>query len=132
LQTNDVFPRIAPWIRDDTLISPSRDYPPYTVWEGDLSPGEVISSRSESRPIGGTIESDGQVIRFIPKVLVLTYENVHTITKDNPSGRGLGVLSFHYRDDPRARGDYEFGCRSTCPVCRTATKTLSRRAHPEA
>lgn len=38
IQNGDSFPSNAPWIRTMSL-SPTRNYPPYLIWEGDLTSG---------------------------------------------------------------------------------------------
>jgi hypothetical protein len=42
LKAGDSFPTSTPWVRT-TPLSNARDYPPYTVWEGDLREGEDIT-----------------------------------------------------------------------------------------
>jgi hypothetical protein len=39
--TNDAFPTRVPWQRSRPL-DPAKDYPPYKVWEGDLTQGQDI------------------------------------------------------------------------------------------
>jgi hypothetical protein len=42
LRTNDKFPSATPWVRTDELSS-GRNYPPMTIWEGDLVEGDHVA-----------------------------------------------------------------------------------------
>jgi hypothetical protein len=41
LRTGDSFPTTTPWMRSVPL-DPARDWPPFSVWEGDLRQGEDV------------------------------------------------------------------------------------------
>jgi hypothetical protein len=42
LRTNDKFPTATPWIRAHE-VSPERNYPPMTIWEGELAEGDHVA-----------------------------------------------------------------------------------------
>lgn len=174
--SGDSFPTKSPWIRSQPLQD-DRNWPPYKVWEGDLTKGEdvlfitptiwewdigksfwngliewfaktddkfgkkakeVISGQLPAygwifdaaslgiqvlatlpgmwsvfgepmtRPIGTQRNpADPKGVLFNPQTLALTYETAELLsTTENPHGKGIGILSFRYVDDPHLWGDY--------------------------
>ncbi|MGD9526377.1 hypothetical protein [Pseudonocardia sp.] len=63
--------------------------------------------RAGSRPIGVTRDpANPENGVFNPQVLELTRASAEALISANPSGRGNGVLSVQYQDDPYLRGNY--------------------------
>lgn len=61
----------------------------------------------ESRPIGMVPDpKNPKTFMFNPYMLVLNYENADRIAREQPSGRGRGVLTVRYLESPVLRGDY--------------------------
>jgi hypothetical protein len=173
--SGDTFPGGAPWI-DNQTAAPGKNYPPYTIWEGDLSQGgntvfltpsiwewdpgndfwtglinwhlntdtqfgqkakEIyggqfspyawifdavslgiqtvatipgfwsIGGQGQTRPIGAQRDPNNpKGILFNPLTLALNYDTAESLVNANPFGKGLGILTFRYVDDPTLRGDY--------------------------
>ncbi len=173
--SGDAFPTRAPWLRSQEP-QVDRNWPPYKVWEGDLTQGDdvvfitptiwewdpgqdfwtglidwfrktddnfgkrakevfggrwpaigwvfdavslgiqtvatipgmwSVGGKSMSRPIGCQRKpGDPDGVLFNPQTLVLTYDLAERLLSENPHGKGNGVLSFRYIDDPFLRGDY--------------------------
>ena len=62
---------------------------------------------SGSRPIG--MQRDGanpKTFTFNPQVLVLNYDTAELLANSEPSGRGKGVLTLRFAEDPLFRGEY--------------------------
>lgn len=176
LRGGDSVPTSYPWLQS---TDPSgRNFPPYTIWEGELHEGDdnVIfltpsiweldiggdavqgwiewQSRTDStfgarakeaygkiwpvanavfdavslgiqtfatipglwgpagsprsRPIGlqrDPANPNGSL--FNPPIIMLRYETAEYLVTSNPFGRGQGVFSHRYMDDPILRGDYQ-------------------------
>lgn len=173
--SGDAFPTRTPWLQSQP-VQDDRNWPPYKIWEGDLTKGEdavfitptiwewdpgqdawsglidwfrktdaqfgqkakeivaaqapsstwivdavslgiqilatipglwSMGGKSMNRPIGmerHPDNSDGY--KFNPQTLMLTYDLAELLLRENPHGKGNGVLSFRYIDDPFLRGDY--------------------------
>jgi len=174
--SGDSYPTTSPWIRSRPLQD-DRNWPPYKVWEGNLTQGEdvvfltptiwewdegksfwnglidwfsqvdrdlgpkakeIISGNFPAgkwifeaaelgvqalataagmwsvfgepmtRPIGTERhKADPKGISFNPYILPLTYDRAELLsTTENPNGKGIGILSLRYIDDPHLWGDY--------------------------
>ncbi|GAA4607013.1 hypothetical protein GCM10023107_79280 [Actinoplanes octamycinicus] len=66
-----------------------------------------ITGTSASRPIGMKPDPKNRDTHvFDPYVLVLNYDTADRIAREEPSGRGRGVLAVRYLESPDLRGDY--------------------------
>jgi hypothetical protein len=72
-----------------------------------VSMGESgIVGQAQDRPIG--MKKEGEKYNFKSKVVTLTYEKAEWLIKNNPAGKGNGILELRYVDEPRLAGDYSF------------------------
>lgn len=69
-----------------------------------LSDSGIIGQASD-RPVGITSQS-GSSFAFNPKVVTLSYDNLEWLTKNDPDGKGEGVISVPYTDASKYHGDY--------------------------
>ncbi|MBI4000699.1 MAG: hypothetical protein HY348_02820 [Nitrospira defluvii] len=66
-----------------------------------------IGGKSMNRPIGCQRKpGDPDGVLFNPQTLVLTYDMAMLLQAENPHGKGNGILSIRYSDDPFLKGDY--------------------------
>jgi hypothetical protein len=66
-----------------------------------------LGGKAMNRPIGTQRDPNNpEGYLFSPQTLVLTYDLAERLCQENPHGKGIGVLSFRYSDDPFLRGDY--------------------------
>ncbi len=66
-----------------------------------------MGGKSMNRPIGAQRDPNNpDGFLFSPQTLALTYDLAEKLCKENPHGKGIGILSFRYSDDPFLRGDY--------------------------
>jgi hypothetical protein len=64
-----------------------------------------IAGSAGDRPIGMVANSSGAYV-FDPQVLRLTYDIAESLIRQEPAGKGRGVLALRYRDSVRLQGDY--------------------------
>lgn len=77
----------------------------------DVGLGAVTSSldlfgHAATRPIGEQKSADGKSYVFNPWVISLDYETAEQMAKQD-DGKGPGVKTLVYKDDPNLRGEYE-------------------------
>lgn len=176
LVSGDSYPSTTPWAQS---IDPSgRDFPPYTIWQGDLTQGsdEVVfltptiweldtggdalqgwidwqvsvnakfgvrakeivggiypaanaifdavslgietfatipgiwnsGGSPKSRPIGLQRDpANEHGTKFNPMIISLTYDLAEYLVNSNMTGKGKGIITYRYLDDPILRGDYQ-------------------------
>jgi hypothetical protein len=64
-----------------------------------------VIGRTGDRPIGMSKNGNGKA-EFSPQLLVLTYDNAELLVRQQPAGKGLGVLAMEFMDDLAYGGNY--------------------------
>jgi hypothetical protein len=64
-----------------------------------------VSGRMGDRPIGMSKNGDGTAA-FSPQMLVLTQESAELLVREQPVGKGPGVVTMEFKDDDAYRGNY--------------------------